>query len=321
VAVKNPAGTATWTNVSNIWVEYNVQAYTTTCATTNGSLYCWGVNLGALGFPETSGVNTELPMEVGIFNGPSSSTTSLSLSASSTPFGQPVTLTANVVGSNPTGSVTFLDGSTSLGTATLNNLGTATLTTSALAVGSHSLTASYGGDTSNLSSTSSVVGETISVITSVSTSGNTGTGASTTTGVTTTGVTTTVPTPNTQAIPTNTDQPTLSLATPEGRVGSSTVTLGFTCQSTTSCNETGRLSVARANRTRPDRYTHIVLAVGHIEIPADESASTSFVITSTGTTLLPERRRLYRRFRMTLQMITASGASTSRPVHIPGTAG
>ncbi len=316
VAVKNPAGTATWTNVSNIWVEYNVQAYTTTCATTNGSLYCWGVNLGALGFAETTGVNTELPMQVGVFNGPSSSTTSLSTSASSTPFGQSVTLTATVVGSNPSGSVTFLDGSTSLGTATLNGLGVATLTTSALAVGSHSLTASYGGDANNLSSTSSLVGETISSITSVSTSGNTGTSTSTTTVVTTT-----VPTPGTQAIPTSTEQPTLSLATPEGSVGTSTVTLGFTCQSTTPCNETGRLSVARANRTRPNQFTHLVLAVGHIEVPANASATTSFVITSMGNIVLPERRHFYRKFRMTLQMITASGASSSRPVHIPGTAG
>jgi hypothetical protein len=52
--------------------------------------------------------------------------------------------------------VTFKDGSSPLGTATLSG-GTATLTTSALTVGSHSITASYAG-----SSTSAVLIQTIS---------------------------------------------------------------------------------------------------------------------------------------------------------------
>src|SRR5208282_2449254 len=58
-----------------------------------------------------------------------------------------------------TGTVTFTDGSTTLGTGALSG-GTATYSASALAAGSHSITASYGGDTNN-SSTSSVLTQTI----------------------------------------------------------------------------------------------------------------------------------------------------------------
>ena len=59
-------------------------------------------------------------------------------------------------GANPTGTITFLDGTTILGTASLS-AGTAIFITSALAVGSHSITAAYGGDIDNTSSTSPLV--------------------------------------------------------------------------------------------------------------------------------------------------------------------
>ncbi len=78
-------------------------------------------------------------------------TTAVTSSASSSVFDQAITLTATVTGTTPganipTGSVTFYDGSAILGTSTLNSTGTATWTTSALAVGSHTITAAYGGD-------------------------------------------------------------------------------------------------------------------------------------------------------------------------------
>ena len=58
-----------------------------------------------------------------------------------------VTLAATVaaVAGTPTGSVVFLDGTTTLGTVNLNG-GIATLGISTLASGSHSLTAVYSGD-------------------------------------------------------------------------------------------------------------------------------------------------------------------------------
>ncbi|HEY7159275.1 MAG TPA: Ig-like domain repeat protein, partial [Gemmataceae bacterium] len=62
--------------------------------------------------------------------------------------GQPVTFTATVTadGGIPTGTVTFEDGDTVLGTSTLDADGNATYTTSTLALGVHTITADYGGD-------------------------------------------------------------------------------------------------------------------------------------------------------------------------------
>ena len=56
--------------------------------------------------------------------------------------------------------MTFKDGETILGSSTLSN-GTATYSTSTLSVGSHSITAVYGGDTNFAGTTSSVVTQTV----------------------------------------------------------------------------------------------------------------------------------------------------------------
>ena len=88
-------------------------------------------------------------------------TTSVSSSANPSGFGQSVTFTATVSGgSSPSGTVTFKDGGTTLGTGTLSG-GTATLSTSALALGAHSITAVYGGDSNNATSTSSALTQTV----------------------------------------------------------------------------------------------------------------------------------------------------------------
>jgi len=97
--------------------------------------------------------------------GTASQSTATSLSASANPavVGQTVTLTATVSsgdGSSPSGSVSFKDGTTLLGSASLNG-GQAVFGIATLAVGSHSLTAMYGGSTGYLSSTSPAVAETI----------------------------------------------------------------------------------------------------------------------------------------------------------------
>jgi hypothetical protein len=99
----------------------------------------------------------------------SSTTTSLSSSATTAPAGQSVTLTATVTSGTAgsiTGTVTFMDGSTTLGTGTVGSNGQATVSTSSLAVGSHSITAVYSGNTSYAGSTSSALSETINQATS-----------------------------------------------------------------------------------------------------------------------------------------------------------
>jgi hypothetical protein len=75
--------------------------------------------------------------------------------------GKAVTFTATVTGpgGTPTGTVTFLDGVTRIGTGILNGSGVATFSTSSLIVGSHSITATYGGDTNFTSSTSTAVAQ------------------------------------------------------------------------------------------------------------------------------------------------------------------
>src|SRR5207253_3104353 len=79
-----------------------------------------------------------------------STTTTVVSSANPSVFGQSVPFTATVApvapgAGSPSGTVTFLDGTTPVRTGTLS-AGTATFTTSTLAVGSHPITASYGGD-------------------------------------------------------------------------------------------------------------------------------------------------------------------------------
>ena len=82
--------------------------------------------------------------------------TALSSSTGMSIFGQSVTFTANVTPNTATGIVTFKDGTKALGTATLSG-GSAAFSINSLAVGSHSITAVYGGDTYNNGSTSSTI--------------------------------------------------------------------------------------------------------------------------------------------------------------------
>jgi streptogramin lyase len=87
--------------------------------------------------------------------------TALTASANPVGAGQPLTFTATVSSSGigaPTGTVTFLDTTTgtTLGTAPLDNSGTATQAVGGLAQGSHSIKATYGGDPSFASSSASL---------------------------------------------------------------------------------------------------------------------------------------------------------------------
>jgi Bacterial Ig-like domain (group 3) len=61
---------------------------------------------------------------------------------------------------DPTGTVTFSDGSTTLGSSSVAG-GTASLQTSALSVGTHAITASYSGDANNNPSSSQALNQVI----------------------------------------------------------------------------------------------------------------------------------------------------------------
>ena len=85
-------------------------------------------------------------------------TANLAVPADATP-GSTIPLTATVHGAGgvPTGQVTFFDGSTNLGSDTLDATGVAVLRNNTLAEGTHSLTANYAGDDKFAGSTSAVV--------------------------------------------------------------------------------------------------------------------------------------------------------------------
>ncbi|MFC6646386.1 Ig-like domain repeat protein [Granulicella cerasi] len=91
-------------------------------------------------------------------------TTTTAITTSKTPqtLGSAVTFTATVTSASPslTGTVSFYDGSTLLGGVALSN-GVATLTTSTLTFGTHSITAAYVGDTNHGASTSPALSQSI----------------------------------------------------------------------------------------------------------------------------------------------------------------
>jgi Bacterial Ig-like domain (group 3)/NHL repeat len=97
--------------------------------------------------------------------GLSATTTTLNIApGSSVGAGIAVTLTATVAPDptgSPTGTVSFYNGTTLLGTGTVNSSGVATLTSSDLPAGSLSLTAVYSGNSGFAASTSPAVSETI----------------------------------------------------------------------------------------------------------------------------------------------------------------
>jgi hypothetical protein len=94
--------------------------------------------------------------------------TTTAVTGSGTPsvVGQSVTFAATVAAvrpglGQPTGSVTFMDGTTVLGTATLDGSGRATITVTGLSAGPHAITAIYGANANYRASMSSALTQTV----------------------------------------------------------------------------------------------------------------------------------------------------------------
>lgn len=132
-----------------------------------------------------------------------STTTVLTSSSNPSTFGNSITFTATVSPSAATGSVTFYDGATSLGTIALSG-GSAALATSSLSAGTHQISAIYSGDSTYTGSTSNTITQTVN---------NPAPAATTTT------ITTSTPNPSTygQSV-TFTAQVTSASGTPTGTV-------------------------------------------------------------------------------------------------------
>src|SRR5262249_7615777 len=106
--------------------------------------------------------STSYPPLIVTINAANTTTTLTSL-FNTTLLGQSVPFTARVASTSPgavTGTVTFLDGVTTLGTGNVSG-NTGFFTTAALSSGIHSLTAIYGGNGNFLGSTSALLMQTI----------------------------------------------------------------------------------------------------------------------------------------------------------------
>ena len=98
----------------------------------------------------------------GSSNSDKATTSTVTSSNATSVVGQSVTFTGSVTAASgtPSGSITFLDGTSTLGTGTLSG-GSATFQTSSLAAGVHSITISYAGDSSFNASTSQALTQTV----------------------------------------------------------------------------------------------------------------------------------------------------------------
>ena len=146
VAGSTPTGSVSFhdglTLIGTSPLNGSLQASLTTTALGGGVHVITAQYLGSAGgAPSTSAGLTQTVTET-------RTATTTMLTSGTNPSNQwrPVTFTATVSGGSPTGSVSFFDGSTLLGTATLNGSAQASLTLADLPVGWRAITARYAGD-------------------------------------------------------------------------------------------------------------------------------------------------------------------------------
>jgi hypothetical protein len=161
-----PVGSVTFTEGSTVWasnvaVNGSGQASFNTTALAIGSHTITASFTGSTGWGNSSG--NAAPQVVN----KDATTTALNSSPNPSVYSQPVTFTATVTatgpsGGTPSGSVTFKNGSSTLGSAPLNGSGIATFSTSNLPVGALSITAVYGGSATFNTSTSTTLTQNVS---------------------------------------------------------------------------------------------------------------------------------------------------------------
>jgi hypothetical protein len=157
VTPSTATGSVSFTNLGTVALVNGIAAVTTSTLTS-------GTDVITATYTDPSNFFSSVTAQLTQMVTQASSTTTLMSSASSAVYGQPVTLTAIVTGTaaglTPSGTITFKDGTTVLGSAA-PAAGQATLTISTLAVTHHSLTAVYSGNSIFPASTSPAVVETI----------------------------------------------------------------------------------------------------------------------------------------------------------------
>jgi hypothetical protein len=139
------------TSGSHTIYAFAAEAHASPTDTGNGSSPLFG-NIASYAFTVTATTGT--------------ARVNLASSANPSSAGQAVTFTASVSGSaaTPTGSVAFVDGTTTLCPSVTLASGSATCTTSSLAGGSHTISANYSGDANYAAASGSLV-QTVSKVT------------------------------------------------------------------------------------------------------------------------------------------------------------
>jgi hypothetical protein len=160
----NPTGTVNFLEgstalASSVTLDSSDQATFTTLSLAVGSHTITASYSGDASFSGSQGSDSASPQVV---NAASTAATTTTVSSAPNPStsGDTVTFTATVAATSgtgtPTGTVDFLAGSTTLASSvTLDSSDQSTFTTSSLAVGSHTITANYGGDANFSASTGS----------------------------------------------------------------------------------------------------------------------------------------------------------------------
>jgi hypothetical protein len=146
---------------STVNVLLNQVTQTATAAEPNVSIPGTGSHLLDASYPGDNNFASSISSTMSFTASPAPTTLTLNANPTSSTYGLSVTLTATLSpstlgGLNTLGeTVTFNNGTVTLGTGTLNSLGIATLALTTLPAGVDSLTAVYAGDSNFLTSTSS----------------------------------------------------------------------------------------------------------------------------------------------------------------------
>ena len=153
-----PAGTVTFSDGGTVLatrvLSNGVATFTTANLSVGGHLIT-----AAYGGNNTYAASTSAALRQKVSK--ASTTTTVTSSLNPSKSGQTVKFTAKVVPQTsgmPTGSVNFRDGTTVIGTVALSS-GHASLSTSTLKVGTHSITVQYGGDVNYTKSTTTVLSQ------------------------------------------------------------------------------------------------------------------------------------------------------------------
>lgn len=148
--------------------------HTFTTADAGTHKFASGATLGTTGSQTITAADAHQSSTAGTatvnVGGKASTATTLTSSAQPSTYLQSITFTAIVTATSgsPTGQVTFKDGVNTIGTGTLTG-GVATTSTSTLTVGTHSITAAYGGDTNFSGSNSAALSQTVNRASSTTT--------------------------------------------------------------------------------------------------------------------------------------------------------